>query len=537
MKRATVADLLATRFDVIVIGGGINGAAIARDAAMRGMTVALLERDDLASGTSAWSSRLIHGGLRYLEHGEIGLVRESLLERERLLHNAPHLVTPLPTLLPVYRGARRGPRVIRAGMIAYDALSLHKSMPRHHLLGREAVLEEIPDLNPEGLRGGTRYFDAQATWPERLVIENAESAWRHGALVGTRYAVTGITADGAVITGVRVRDLVSGEVSNVRGRIVVNVAGPWVDAVMSGGGTAAVRSRLIGGTKGSHLAVPRWAGAPGDAVYFEAKRDGRPILVIPWHGMILVGSTDLRFEGDVDDISATDDEIAYLLDEVNHLFRGRSLTPDDVRFSYAGVRPLPFTRVGSTASITRRHVIHDHAPQRRGLYSIVGGKLTTHRSLAEETVNRVVVALGREARSSTQAAPLPYAPEGTLPELRSAMQADQPTIRISAEDQTRLISIYGAAALDIVRCARESPESTSLLMAEVRHAVESEMALSLTDLLMRRMMTGFDWLPGDPRIEQAAETMGAVLGWTPDETQRQIADHVHWTRRLRPHPA
>ncbi|MDQ2684114.1 MAG: glycerol-3-phosphate dehydrogenase/oxidase, partial [Chloroflexota bacterium] len=252
MQRADLSDISSTRFDLAVIGGGINGVAIARDAAMRGMSVALVERDDLASGTSAWSSRLIHGGLRYLEHREFGLVRESLRERERLLGNAPHLVQPLGMLVPIYSGNKRGPKLIRAGMVLYDVLSYDKSLPTHDMLSRAEVLDRHPDMSPEGLRGGAYYYDAQVTFAERLVVEQAISAWEHGAQIATGCTVVGIRTEGAVVRGLTVRDADSGEEIPIDARVVVNVAGPWVDQVLTGAPAGSVSQRLIGGTKGSH---------------------------------------------------------------------------------------------------------------------------------------------------------------------------------------------------------------------------------------------------------------------------------------------
>jgi glycerol-3-phosphate dehydrogenase len=357
---------------------------------MRGMSVCLLEKDDLSSGTSAWSSRLIHGGLRYLEHREFGLVRESLRERERLLRNAPHLVSPLPMVVPIYEGAKRGPILIRAGMMLYDLLSFDKSLPLHRMLSAEKTVARVPALAAQGLESAAVYYDAQATFAERLVVENVVSAVEHGAQVVTRAVVTGIQAEGAVVRGVDVQDSDAGTSYRISGRLVINVAGPWVDQLLTAAPEGRVNARFIGGTKGSHVLVDRFDGAPTDAIYYESRTDRRPILVIPFNGMIMLGSTDLRYEGDLERVEASDAEIEYLLNEANALFAGVRLMPENVRYSYAGIRPLPWQPEGSTAGITRRHVIKDHAPQLRGLWSIIGGKLTTHRSLAEEVVTRAV---------------------------------------------------------------------------------------------------------------------------------------------------
>jgi glycerol-3-phosphate dehydrogenase len=541
MQRATLADLEATRFDLIVIGGGINGVAIARDAAMRGMTVCLLEKGDLAGGTSAWSSRLIHGGLRYLEHYEFGLVRESLRERERLLANAPHLVSPLPMVVPIHESSRRGPLLIRAGMILYDLLSFDKSLPLHRMLSREEALERVPTLDPAGLKAAAVYYDAQATFPERLVIENALSAQEHGARIATYTSATGIVTDGAVVRGLTVRDELTGDTTDVSGRIVVNVAGPWVDEVLAGAPQGRVPGRAIGGTKGSHLIVDRWAGAPDDAIYFESSRDGRPILVIPWNGMIMLGSTDIRYDGDLDRVETDDAEIEYLLDETNRLFDGVELTQADIRYTYAGVRPLPYKRGGATGATTRRHQIRDHAPALRGLWSVIGGKLTTHRSLAEEAVDRAVGALGLDADSTTARTPLPGAAGVVMDSFRAGFVAQAEGAGLSRGAAERLVSIYGTraeAVLSLVRVKLElaaeiDPESGAIA-AEVVFAGREEMAQRLSDILLRRTMIAYGPSVGFGADEAALAVAGKHLGWTKTRQKKELAAYRDWIARYRP---
>ena len=232
MSAQILSDLQSTPFDAIIIGAGINGAGIARDAAMRGLKVLLLDKGDIGGGTSSWSTRLIHGGLRYLEHGEFGLVRESLRERDTLLRIAPHLVRPLPILIPIYKDARRGPWTIRAGMIAYDLLSFNKTLPRHQMLSRAQALEQAPGLNSEGLVGAALYYDAQVEFAERLVLENVLSAVEHGALVVTHARVDKVIVEDGAARGVEFINELSGERHSARARIVINAAGPWVDQVL-----------------------------------------------------------------------------------------------------------------------------------------------------------------------------------------------------------------------------------------------------------------------------------------------------------------
>src|SRR6185295_15119277 len=381
-----------SEFDVIVIGAGINGAGIARDAAMRGLKVLLLDKADIASGTSSASTRLIHGGLRYLEHFEFGLVRESLRERETLLRIAPHLVKPLPITIPIYKHSKRGPLTIRAGMIAYDLLSRVKSLPRHRMFSRAETLRQLPGLNAEGLLGSAQYFDAQVEFAERLVVENALDARDRGAEVVTYAPVTRIIAENGAVTGV---EFVSeGETQVVRASVVINAAGPWVDELLE---RAPVESsRLIGGTKGSHIVVGPFPGASKSAIYLEAQSDGRPFFIIPWNGNYLIGTTDVRYEDDLDEVRSEMWEVDYLLAETNRVFPEAGLTRERILFTYSGVRPLPWTRNEDERDITRRHFIREH-PQLKNLLSIVGGKLTTYRSLAEECVDLVYRKLGRES--------------------------------------------------------------------------------------------------------------------------------------------
>jgi glycerol-3-phosphate dehydrogenase len=383
--------MVRTNPDVIVIGAGINGAGIARDAAMRGLTVLLIEKADIASGTTSASTRLIHGGLRYLEHFEFGLVRESLRERETLLKIAPHLVKPLPIAIPIYKRNKRGRTTIRAGMIVYDLLSLGKSLPRHQMLSRAETLKRLPGLNSEGLLGSALYFDAQVEFPERLVLANILAAREHGAEVFTNAPVTKLIVEGDSLLGVEFLPN-EGNSHSVQTKIVINAAGPWVDRVLA---RAPVESpQLIGGTKGSHIVVPSFPGAPATAIYMEAQSDRRPVFIIPWNGSYLIGTTDVRFEDDPDEVRCEMWEMDYLLAEANLAFPEAGLTHDTILFTYSGVRPLPRTSDKEEQSITRRHFIREH-PRIRNLLSIVGGKLTTYRSLAEECVDLVFRKLGK----------------------------------------------------------------------------------------------------------------------------------------------
>jgi glycerol-3-phosphate dehydrogenase len=383
----------ATRnFDVIVIGAGINGAGIARDAAMRGLSVLLIEKGEVGRGTTSASTRLIHGGLRYLEHFEFGLVRESLREREILLRIAPHLVRPLAITIPIYKRNKRGRVTIRAGMILYDLLSWGKSLPRHQMFSRAETLQRWPGLNPESLVGAALYYDAQVEFPERLVAENVRSACEFGAEVLTHTRVTNVAVADGKVSGV---EFVAedGDKQFAKAHVVINAAGPWIDQVLE---QLPIDSpKLIGGTKGSHIVVPPFPTATVNAIYVEARSDGRPIFIIPWNKLYLIGTTDVRFEGNPDEVRCELWEIDYLLAETNLAFPGAQLTPASIIETYSGVRPLPVTTDKDEQSITRRHFIREH-PRLPNLLSIVGGKLTTYRSLAEQCVDKIFRKLGKQ---------------------------------------------------------------------------------------------------------------------------------------------
>ena len=534
MKRIVPADLTQRRFDLVVIGGGINGAAIARDAALRGLSVLLLEKDDFASGTTSWSTRLIHGGLRYLEHFEFELVRESLVERGRLLENAPHLVDPLPLVLPVFRGSTHAPAKLRLGMRIYDFFSRRDPLPKHRWFSRKETGARWPELTMEGLLGSFRYFDAQATFPERLVIEQIVSAVSFGAIALNYARVVSLDTSGAVVTGVTFVDEVSGQTHAVQARAVVDVAGPWVDQVLA---TLEPRPKEeIGGTKGSHIFLARSGHEPIDALYAEAESDGRPFFVIPWNDLVMIGTTDLPYSGDLDEVIATEDEIDYLLTEARRLLPFLDLSRERVLFSYAGVRPLPAVSTSSPGGVTRRHFLVDHAPQHADLYSVVGGKLTTHRSLAEEVVDTIGSMLGNRAPCRTRELPFPYSPGAGLEELRQELME---SFGLTADATKRLTSIYGTrsreiAALGASDAALAHPLAAGSLTtgAEFVWATENEMALGLSDAVIRRMMAAWTADLGRAAAEGAAGIGRSHLGWSGDRVADELAEFDSYVERF-----
>lgn len=542
MERRVPRDIQDYPFDLIIIGAGINGAGIARDAAMRGLKVLLLDKGDIGSGTTSWSSRLVHGGLRYLEFYESYLVRESLAEREKLLRVAPHLVKPLLIVVPIYDHSKRGPTMIRLGMIAYDILSLDKSLDNHKMLSRDEALRLVPGLKPDGLRAAAMYYDAQAEYAERLAVENAVSAHEHGAVVLSYTKVERPILENGDVRGAEFTDVLTGERHSARATVTVNVAGPWVDQVLSG--MDGYSGRMVGGTKGSHLIVDPFSGAPvGEMLYYEAISDGRPILVIPWNGRYLIGTTDLRYEGDLDLVVADDDEMDYIIDETNALIPTANLAREDVLFTYSGVRPLPYVPEGIEASITRSHIIRDHAPEVGGLISIIGGKLTNYRNLARQTVDVAYRKLGREAPPSrTDKVPLPG---GATPDFAAFAADFKATSGLVEELAERLLKLYGTRAPEVLAEASEDPSlrmplvepftmETGIIGAEVLYAFRRELAQRLGDVLLRRSMVGYGPRVGLDVDRAAAEVAVRHLGWDWEQAECEVADYRRYIKRYRP---
>ena len=516
-------------YDLIVIGAGINGAAVAREAALSGLNVLLLERNDISAGTSSVSSRLIHGGLRYLEYAELGLVYESLDERERLLTLAPHLVAPLELCIPLYRDSRRKPWQISIGLTLYDWLAVNQSVPRHRSLSRDALLARLPGLRSDGLLGGATYYDAQIAYPERLVLENVRDAVDQGATLVTYAQVTRILLERGAASGVEWRTR-AGASARARAPLLVNAAGPWVDEVLG----ELPHTRLIGGTKGSHLVVAPFPGAPASGLYVEAGADGRPFFILPWNGLYLIGTTDERFDGDPGDARIDEREWRYLIEETERVFPGAAPLGPRVLYTCSGVRPLPHRPRAAESAITRRHLIRRHRSA-KGLYSIVGGKLTTHRALAEDvlrTLRRHAPQLPK--RSPTRARPLPGALDAAQrAALSAAIAAD-----LGAAHGERLVSLYGAAAEQVAALARDRELAAELvpggtLAAELVHAIENEWAVTLVDIFQRRCMLG---LGADFGLTAAPRAVAALIGagvWDAERGELELQAYRELARRSR----
>jgi glycerol-3-phosphate dehydrogenase len=547
-------------YDLLIIGGGINGTAIAAEAAARGLSVLLVEQGDLGGGTSAASSKLIHGGLRYLQYGELGLVREALRDRERLLRHRPHLVRPIELLIPVHEGGPVPPWKLEAGLRLYDALAGASHLPRHRHLSRKETLGREPHLEPAGLQGGFLYPDAQALFPERLCVELAQEAAAAGAVIRTHTPVVAfrrehgrvvgaLLGEGQSAFGVRrsafgstgespelgmdapssrpgpnaERRTPTADCEAIAARLTINAAGPWVDVVRR---LLADPARpLLGGTKGSHLVIPPPPAGPRGPLYAPARSDGRPFFILPWRELLLIGTTDMRYEGDPAQVRTTPDEIDYLLAETAALFPIAHFAREQISYTYSGVRPLPQSEVPA-ARITRRHQVVDHAGEGApGLWSIVGGKLTTHPSLAAQTVDRALAWLRRPpTRVRTQSAAL------DLPALRRSVAAQAVGTGLDAAQVEHLVTLYGPRAGEVVERVRREPALAERLCphnpdvaSQVVHAVECEWAESLADLLLRRTGIGGSACLGLDCAERAADQMARAAGWNADRRAAEVA--------------
>ncbi len=517
-----------TTYDLIVIGGGVNGAGVARDAALRGLKIILIEKGDFASGTSSWSTRLIHGGLRYLEYFEVPLVRESLREREILLHTAPHLVRPLLLTIPIYKDRSRPYWKIWAGMCLYDMLSADKTVPSHRMLSEAKFKQLFPSMDSDGLVGGAQYYDGQVTYAERLCLENIISADEAGATVLNYVKVTQLHRQGDKITHLTCQDVLTGEEFTVKGKekcLVINTSGPWVDSVCqlgveNGNKTPIGTTQKIGGTKGSHIIVEPFAGAPESSLYVEAKSDGRPFFIVPWLGLYLIGTTDYRIEGTPEQLKADNEEIDYLLQETNNIIPNARLSRTDVKFTYSGVRPLPNAEGKKAGSITRSHILFDHSKEGvKNLISLIGGKLTTYRQVGEEIVNKVYQKLGQSAPiCPTKYQPLPGAILANAPLIQQTLSDYEG--KVPCKSINHLFNVYGAKAINVLALVNSEPKLGELITpnlpdikAQVVYAVQYEYAYSIVDIARRRTAIAMKAGYGLEVLPTLIDTLKTYCGW------------------------
>lgn len=516
--RSTSLRKLAERpLDILVIGGGITGAGAALDAASRGLRVGLVESRDLAAGTSSRSSKLIHGGLRYLEQRDFKLVKEALRERDLLVSRlAPHLVTPVPFLYPLYKKVVERPYV-GAGLVIYDAMEgMKRPVPHHRHLTIRGALRKAPALQPERLAGAMIYYDAQVD-DARHTLTVARTAAEHGAIIATRASATGLlrSPDGARVTGAKVRDEETGKTFDVTAQAVAVCAGVWTDLVHEAGAvTAGYQVRM---SKGVHLVMP---GHTIDSRTGMIVRTDKSVLfIIPWHGdRWIVGTTDTDWDGDRAEPTATAADVDYILTQANRVL-AKPLSRDDIIGVYAGLRPLVAAAADTpTTKLSREHVVDAPLP---GLVSIAGGKFTTYRLMARDVIDTAVAGFAAPAHESVTDQ-LPLLGADGLPAVRAAAGRTAEDYEVPAAAVEHLITRYGSLAaevLELIRADRTLAEPLApgypYLRAEVAYAVTHEGALHVEDVLARRVRLLIESPDaGVPAAPGVAAIMGGLLGWS-----------------------
>jgi glycerol-3-phosphate dehydrogenase len=531
-RRAALDALTRESFDVLVVGGGITGAGVARDAAMRGLRTALVEKDDFASGTSSRSSRLVHGGVRYLEHGDLRLVFEASHERRVLRRLAPHLVRPLAFTWPVYAGARIARWKLAAGLTLYDLLATFRNVARHERLNAAGVLRREPRLLSRDLRGGARYWDA-LTDDARLTLATARSAIAAGATVVNHARVTALVHEGERVAGAQIVDELEGGEVQVTATVVVNATGPWSDETER---LAGALVQAVHGSKGVHLMVPRRRVRNEAALTLLTPQDGRVFFVLPAGDFAVIGTTDTFEPADPDEVRASSRDVDYLLEAANHFFPAAQLDRDDVITAWAGLRPL----VASDASaddpgaVSREHAVTERVP---GLVRITGGKLTTYRVMARDGVDAVQRSLGvRVTRSPTADAPL--AGGGLADPLKAIGAATMLTG--DAAVAGRLVHAHGdewravwsLAEREAALAERIEP-TRPFVLAELRWAVERELAFTLADLLIRRIPIAFETRDhGRSAARRVVPLVAEWLGWDADRLGRELERYEAEVERL-----
>ncbi len=548
MNRAEILRSLQNRpqVSVLIIGAGVNGIGTFRDLALQGVDALLVDRGDFGSGASAASSHMLHGGLRYLENGEFRLVKEALHERNRMLNNAPHYAKPLRTTIPVFRWfsglwnaalkflnlldrpTERGAIVIKLGLMLYESfVRAYQNMPSHEFRWRSAALGEYPQLNPEIVCAAT-YYDAWMPYPERICLEmvlDAEASYRDCHALNYVSAVAG---DDESVT---LQDEFTGETFIVRPKVVVNAAGAWIDFVNRHLGQR--RQRFIGGTKGSHLILDHpdlLAATCGSEIFFE-NDDGRIVLIFPYLGRVMVGTTDIRIENP-DDAVSTEAETDYLLGMIDKVFPAIQVDRSHIVFSFAGVRPLPYSEGGAPGQISRDHSIQTIPASdslKYPIYSLVGGKWTTFRAFAEQTTDRILEDLGQPRQTSTKNVSIGGGRgyPRSEPARENWLRRLQSTSELPLERLRQLFERYGTRAedfADYISQANDQPLTyyPSYSQREIEFILKAEKLGRLDDLVLRRSVIAMLGDLNSNLLDELAELAARTLGWSAERKQQEI---------------
>jgi glycerol-3-phosphate dehydrogenase len=545
IRKQNFSSLANEQFDVLVIGGGITGAGVAVDAVARGYKVALVERTDFASGTSSKSTKLVHGGIRYLPNFDFALVHEALVERGLLLQNAPFLVQPVEFVLPIYEGDRHPvgmpfttpggiglDQLLNIGLTMYDVMAGKRNIKWHKHLSVDEVLQRAPALVKEGLKEGFNYYDAQ-TNDARLTMALIRTAAQYGAVITNHSEVTSFVKEDGKIVGVVVHDRVDEQDITVHARYVINATGVYAEQLEDmSGQESEVR---VEPSKGIHLVFSREDLKIGDAaVVLPETEDKRILFIVPWGSRVIFGTTDTG-SGDLDNPEANRDDIVYLLKYLNR-YLSLNLTEDDIVSTYAGYRPLvkPKDNNASTAKLSRTHAILQNDA---GLVTIVGGKLTTYRLMAQDTVD--VLSKRDNTRPVHPTEALPLQGSAGWERLQSQIAQRAESLGVSTDSVKHLGESYGTESstiLDFVAQDRTLGEKLisdlPYIRAEVLYAIRNEMAVTPSDVLMRRMSVILeDWDRGAGIVEEVADTMAQELGWSPERRQQLVDEYKNEVRR------
>lgn len=531
-RQTWLAQLAGNTYDLCIIGGGINGAAIARDASLRGLKVVVVEKNDFSSGTSSKSSKLVHGGFRYLKQYAFGLVHESLVERYKLLHLAPHLVKRLPCVFPVYKGAKDGYWMVCAGMWAYDILCGTKIIGLHQMWSRSKALSIIPSLRKEKFKGGARYYDA-AMDDFRLTLANLQSAVAAGCHALNYMRATGFTMQNGKAEAVTVHDEIGGGDYLIRAKAFVNACGPWSDQIRRLADQNA--KQQVRTTMGIHLILPREKLPLSHALMIISLIDQRPIFAIPWQNFVVFGTTDTDYHGDLDKLSASKADVDYLLNCAHYYFPEANIGEADIISSFTGLRPLVYEEGKSASQVSREHKIFENPGN---VFSIIGGKYTTHRRIASDVLaymQKHTAQVSIPGRCPTEHYPLYGGETADFPKFMEQKSKQlQQQHQLSADTAAYLIDTYGCHVDDVLAyidkdASLKQPLVAGLpyLWAELPYAVEHEMACSLEDFLMRRLhVLWFARDNGRAVASEAADKMGALLGWNAEEKTRQVQSYL-----------
>lgn len=549
MSRQEILQSIQTepQVSVLIIGGGVNGIATFRDLALQGVDVLLVERADFCSGASAASSHMAHGGIRYLENGEFRLVREAVEERNRLIMNAPHYVTPLPTVIPIFKWfsgflnapfkflglldkpSERGAAIIKIGLMLYDAYTgAQRTVPRHEFLPRTAALARFPQINPAVIRVA-QYYDGLIQAPERICVEMVLDG---EAATPQARALNYVQVVGAQGNQVQLRDEISGARYTVSPKLVVNAAGPWIDLT---NGAMGNQTRYIGGTKGSHLVLnhPELRQAVGEHEFFFENKDGRIVLLCPLLDKVLVGTSDIRIDNP-DEARCTDSEIDYFLGMVARVFPAIQVDRSHIVFQFSGVRPLPAAHVKTTGQISRDHsieVMPSTQDRPFAIYNLIGGKWTTFRAFAEQATDQILATLGRARQNSTQDLPIgggKYYPRSATPRQQWTLR-QQERSDLNGERVESLLKRYGTRAellIDFI-LAQTAPDRALVQKADYSHSeiafiAKTEKVVHLDDLLLRRSHLAMLGELTTPLLDEIADVLAKALGWSSTRRQEEI---------------